>query len=213
MHSYSALVPAPARISIAQPKEWRDGLEREQGPFSPAQTHVCSCCVRCADVIVTEPCFSTNALRNTAVASINGGLRRSRFFSSYVLQSYFKVGACCSRLLMNAIAVAGFARRSEASARALFTEKLASSINARIKRMAPPSRHAFRTLRPELILTHTTGEIKCSGNPAVHRPELPTESVAISASERIGRAHQLQQGRHIHASGEIVSTARGTDSV
>lgn len=82
MHSYSAFVPAPARTSIAHPKKWRDGLDREQGPFSPAHTQLCSSLVRCADVTVTEPCVSTKARRNTALASINGRLRRSIFFSS-----------------------------------------------------------------------------------------------------------------------------------
>src|SRR5262245_3755059 len=138
MHSYSALVPAPARTSIAHPKKWRDGLEREQGPFSPAQTQICSCLVRCADVIVTEPWVATNALRKTAVASSKGRFRRSLFFSSYVLKSYLRVGACCSRALTNAIAVAGF--RNKLSASAPSAARQPTAANTRTERTASPHR-------------------------------------------------------------------------
>src|SRR5262245_31846087 len=139
MHSYSALVPAPARTSIALPKEWRDGLEREQGPFcsfSPAQTQTCSCLVRCAEVMVTEPCVSTNALRNTAVASISGRLRRSRFLSSYVLQSYLGPPAHCrSSVLMNAIAVIGPSFGPEPSAWAAAPMRMLTRPKAKPTRM------------------------------------------------------------------------------
>ena len=53
-----------------------------QGPFSPLQTQVCSCAVRWADVMVTWPCTSTNALRNAAPLTANDVASFSMFLSS-----------------------------------------------------------------------------------------------------------------------------------